>query len=275
MKRLHLVCTSALAIGLALIVQGSVAVADETGPMTPAQVAAASADPDVVQGRATMRDPKRDAETLASFTKAAARRNVIGESYLGYLSYMGRGVDQNDRTAADWYRRAANAGYSDAQLRLGLMYLYGRDMGGPGKSIARDDAEGMRWIQRAADGGNPMALDMIADKLQAPFSSKVTAPLLAKNATTTYEQPTKEDVEDLHKAMDLYRRAAAQNDQYAIMALCSQIGFLAQVPDYLFQLCEKKPPFNWNKLFSRVEINGVDPSLLSSDEFPMTPPTYQ
>ena len=37
------------------------------------------------------------------------------------MHILGRGVDDNDSTGVEWYRRAVKEGYADAQFNLGLM----------------------------------------------------------------------------------------------------------------------------------------------------------
>jgi TPR repeat protein len=246
--------------------------ADEIVPLTPEQVTAALAAPDVQQGREAMHDPKRDSEALAHFTRAAEQGNPIAEAYLGYLSYMGHGVEQNDRTAAAWYRRASERGFADAQFRLGVMYLHGRELPEPTRRLEQNSQEAMAWIQRAANGGNPAALDFLADELQAPFSRRITGYLLGR--TTADEAiPTKEETAGLHEAVQLYRRAAEQNDGYAMRAMCSLRGYLVPMPPDIPKWCEmadRHPPA-WSMTSTEISINGIDLAVLSSDQIPMVP----
>ncbi len=51
-----------------------------------------------------------------------------------------------------WYRKAANAGYADAQCNLGYLYWHGQ--GGP-----RNRALGVKWYKRAAAAGDEIARD--------------------------------------------------------------------------------------------------------------------
>ena len=41
---------------------------------------------------------------------------------LGEMYYYGNGVDQNYSRAMKWYRKAAEKGYANAQMLLGIMY---------------------------------------------------------------------------------------------------------------------------------------------------------
>jgi hypothetical protein len=229
--------------------------ADDIVPMTPAAVEAAEASPDVTTGRATMSDPKRDVETLASFRKAADQGNPIAQTYLGYLYYMGHGVAQNDQIAAEWYRRAGEQGFADAQLRLALMLLHGRQLLIAGRSQEQDPEEGEEWLRRAAESGHFVALDILADEVRIG------------------RKP-----EDLLQAATYYRGAAEQNDRYAINALCGLGREIAPPPDDTAHWCAlaAKQPVNQSffgsvYLFSGSFDNLVDPMLLSSPEIPRLP----
>jgi TPR repeat protein len=63
----------------------------------------------------------------------------------------GRGVPQNYPEAMKWYRLAADQGYAEAQVNLGITYYNG------GQGIPRDYAEAARWFDLAADQGNAYA----------------------------------------------------------------------------------------------------------------------
>ena len=49
--------------------------------------------------------------------------------------------------AFKWCKRAAEAGYTNAQLNLGLFYSNG-------KGIAVDMSEAVKWYKRAAEAGD-------------------------------------------------------------------------------------------------------------------------
>ena len=56
--------------------------------------------------------------------------------------WYGNGVPQNYVEAANWYRKAADRGYADAQVRLGEMLSIGQ-------GIPRDDTEAANWYRKA------------------------------------------------------------------------------------------------------------------------------
>jgi uncharacterized protein len=65
--------------------------------------------------------------------------------FLGTMYYEGKGVPLDKKTAADWFRKAAEQGATNAQYRLGGMYL-------KGDGVPQDKKEASLWLRRAADG---------------------------------------------------------------------------------------------------------------------------
>ena len=59
----------------------------------------------------------------------------------------GRGVERDYKMAAEWYRKAAEQGYSEAQYNLGMCYEAGR-------GVEQDDKEAVEWYRKAAEKGN-------------------------------------------------------------------------------------------------------------------------
>jgi TPR repeat protein len=58
----------------------------------------------------------------------------------------GLGVPQSDKNAVEWYRKAAEQGYSPAQYHLGFMYEKGR-------GVQQSDKEAIEWYRKAAGQG--------------------------------------------------------------------------------------------------------------------------
>ena len=71
----------------------------------------------------------------------------------------GKGVDQNDATAMNWYRKAADKGNTQAQYNLGLMY-------GKGKGVPQNLSEALRWLRKAEANGSDQAAGAIQAVLQ-------------------------------------------------------------------------------------------------------------
>jgi hypothetical protein len=89
-----------------------------------------------------------DAALLAKANSGdAAAQVTVGESYAS-----GKGVAQDYKQAADWYRKAADQGSIDGELQLAALYRDGR-----GKAFARDIAEAAVWYRKAAEQGDATA----------------------------------------------------------------------------------------------------------------------
>lgn len=130
------------------------------------------------------------AKALAVFKRLAQQGNAAAQLRLGLMHHYGLGTKENDRLAFDWIRKSALQTNADAQFQLGNMYLYG--FGVPksetdpdlqavqwyfkaalqghadaqyslglmflaGKGVQQSHEEGVKWITRAAEQGNPSA----------------------------------------------------------------------------------------------------------------------
>ena len=68
----------------------------------------------------------------------------------GAAYYFGESVDKNFAKAAEYYRKAAEQGYAQAQCELGVMYE-------KGEGVPQSYAEALGWYRTAADKGYPQA----------------------------------------------------------------------------------------------------------------------
>ena len=87
-------------------------------------------------------------EPLKNLISNAEKGDVASQFALGECYYNGDGVEVNHSEAAKWYRKAAEQGDINAQLKLGAMYatLYEA-----GKGVVRDYGESIKWYGKAAD----------------------------------------------------------------------------------------------------------------------------
>ena len=87
---------------------------------------------------------KRDQKTAAEwFARAAGAGDFRAQTELASMYLNGIGVRRDDQNAVHLLQQAAASGYAPGQFQLGTLYLLGR-------GIKRDDSEGVRWITRAA-----------------------------------------------------------------------------------------------------------------------------
>jgi hypothetical protein len=62
----------------------------------------------------------------------------------------GMGLPQDDKQAAEWYRRASERNFADAQTKLAYLYAAGR-------GIEKSQIEAARLFRKAAEQGNAVA----------------------------------------------------------------------------------------------------------------------
>ncbi len=81
---------------------------------------------------------------------------------------FGNGVTQNYAAALKWYHKAADQGYADAQLNLGLLYTRGR-------GVTQDIVQAHMWYTLAAASG-----DRSAGPLRDALVTKMTPAQIAE-----------------------------------------------------------------------------------------------
>ena len=84
---------------------------------------------------------------VAIWRPLAERGDADAQFNLGQAYRLGRGVPISLGQAKSWFERAAASGHLDAQTTLGLLLFQNGDQ-----------AEGLKWLRRAAEGDEPRAL---------------------------------------------------------------------------------------------------------------------
>ncbi len=85
-------------------------------------------------------------KALELWKPLAEQGNAAAQFQMGTLYAEGKGVEENDTTAAMWFARAANQGNATAQYNLAASYA-------EGLGVPKDDATAARWFRRAAEQG--------------------------------------------------------------------------------------------------------------------------
>jgi TPR repeat protein/uncharacterized caspase-like protein len=94
---------------------------------------------------------RNDVAAVRWYTRAAEQGNPAGQNYLGMMYLAGRGgLAKNEVEAVRWYARSAEQGYAIAEVNLGFAYINGR-------GVQKSDADGLRWLTKAAREGNAKA----------------------------------------------------------------------------------------------------------------------
>jgi TPR repeat protein len=121
-------------------------------------------------------DPKQAAEW---YRKAADAGNANAMTALGWLYDNGMGVEKDLKQAADWYRKGADAGNALGMNNLGVDYENGI-------GVEKDPKQAADWYRKAADAGYLDAMTNLG--------------LLYENGTGVAKDPK--------QAADWYRKAA-------------------------------------------------------------------
>ena len=134
--------------------------------------------------------PTDDAEAVRWFRKAAEQGDAAGEYSLGEMYVTGRGVGTDYKQASKWMQKAAAQGDVRALTNLGAMYIHGigvvQDdtaffftkqaaergfapaefglgaMYSRGQGVQLDLIEAMKWYTKAADQGDPAAMNNLS-----------------------------------------------------------------------------------------------------------------
>jgi hypothetical protein len=128
------------------------------------------------------------------------------EFSLGLMYETGSaGFPQDDKQSAEWYRRASERNFADAQTKLAYLYAAGR-------GVEQSQTEAVRLFRRAAEQGNGIA---------------------QVNLAATYASGSLGHTQDLILAYVLVSHAAAMGKQLALNELPNVTALLS--PDQLLE----------------------------------------
>ena len=91
-----------------------------------------------------------DRSALDWFRKAAEQGHVIAQNRVGVCFDKGLGIQRDEFQAVEWYRKAADQGYAAAQWSLGYCF-------DTGQGVPQDFAQAVHWYRKAAEQGNAYA----------------------------------------------------------------------------------------------------------------------
>ena len=135
------------------------ALADEGGTLNPEELTLGRVLEDVARGETSMTNcaagyyitkSGRHVEARALFEACADAGYTGAMTWMSQLENNGLGAPENPDAAADWDRRAADAGDPVGQFNYGLDLIRGR-------GTVQDEAEGRRMVDAAAAQGLPTA----------------------------------------------------------------------------------------------------------------------
>ncbi|MEJ2501086.1 MAG: DUF1566 domain-containing protein, partial [Campylobacterales bacterium] len=112
---------------------------------------------------------KNDKQAAQWYRKAAEAGRKVAAYNLGNCYKKGRGIPKDIKKAIYWYQRSAEKGYPDAMRAMGKIYYYGTS------GIKRDDAQARRWFEKAAKRGDSKAKQYLSKMKKAEKRKRETA----------------------------------------------------------------------------------------------------
>ena len=157
-------------------------------------------------------DAQKYAEAFPKLKAAAEKGHKKAQYRLGRCYDKGRGVEENDQLAFQWYEKSANQGYAKAQYQLGDCYKDGDGVAKDkkkavelfkkaadqeyaeaefalgkcylkGKGIAADKAQAKKWLKRAVNNekdGKEILADLRKDAAEGDEDAKAILTLIGK-----------------------------------------------------------------------------------------------
>ncbi|OPZ57981.1 MAG: putative beta-lactamase HcpC precursor [Deltaproteobacteria bacterium ADurb.Bin510] len=98
-------------------------------------------------------DPTTDTE-LTELMTAAQAGDTEAQYQLGIVYYHGEGAPRDLEQALNWFKLAAEQGDAEAQFNLGLMI-------GRGEGTAKNINQSVEWFKKAAEQGHAAATDIL------------------------------------------------------------------------------------------------------------------
>lgn len=137
---------------------------------------------------AVLLDRSADREGLRHIQRAADAGSSEGNHRLALVYAQGlAGTPRNDGRALELFEKAAAAGHTRAQINLGILYLRGL-------GVPRDLVQARAWLEKAAASGDPQALYTLGRAMS---------------------ESTEQIGADPVRAADLYRKAAEKGHALA------------------------------------------------------------
>lgn len=127
-------------------------------------------------------------EALPWLTLAGEQDEVLAQMILGEMFYLGKGVEQDNGVAINWYKRAAGQGNREAEAIIGTIHYLEGNYG-----------EAIKWLMLAAEHG----VDSAKNTLAILKNGGIDSVDVRKNSKTVQEQYT--EAESLLKTSDYTR----------------------------------------------------------------------
>lgn len=106
-----------------------------------------------------------NAETTEEIKQRAEQGEALGQAKLASLYLLGRGVEVDEKRAAQWMEKAAKQGLVEAQVAMAAMYDIGLGVSGDKKTATQ-------WYEKAAKQGHGTSLAILGKNPTAKGSVK-------------------------------------------------------------------------------------------------------
>ena len=134
-----------------------------------------------------------------------AKRSIYVVYIIGMMYEEGQGVSQSDHKAVEWYEKAADRGYADAQYKLGDMHydnykIHDDGVRGYSLSLAIANETSYDWYKKAAKQGHADAqykLGKMFELDKGPYGGKPGR----SSAIEWYKKAAEQGHEDAQKAL--------------------------------------------------------------------------
>ena len=138
------------------------------------------------------------ATAVAVWRPLAEKGDADAQFNLGQAYRLGRGVATNLAAAKTWFERSASQGHVDAETTLGLLLFQNGEQ-----------PDGLKWLKKAADQGEPRALLVYGTALvngDSVTQDPVLGYAFVSRAAAQGLQPAKETLDQLDRIMPLADR---------------------------------------------------------------------
>ena len=145
---------------------------------------------------------------------------LVAASRIGDIYYCGDGVEQDYKTAFEWYLKAAKIGFHYAAIQVGRMYYHG-------KGVNQNHSEAFKWFSKAANTKEKFNIfisryNTVARYYVAKmYENGEGVEKNLKEALKWYKKAAEDhrNIEALHKVADMYYlgNGTEQNYELAFM----------------------------------------------------------
>jgi TPR repeat protein len=103
------------------------------------------------------------ADNIGVWKKKAQTGDPLAQNLMGLAHKYGTFVRQDHGLSVEWFRKAAEQGFADAQFNLGRIYGPADGLYRKGRAAPEDYAQAVKWLRRAAEQGYAPAQTKVAE----------------------------------------------------------------------------------------------------------------